>query len=99
MRMLSPSGGQLLCELPHPRRDGSTHLLLDPRGRPPDPPLLHEAVDAVHAAPPRRATISTPEVRKPRAARARSKAVKRARKGRLDSGSKARASRGKGRRP
>jgi hypothetical protein len=24
------SGGQLLYQLPHPRRDGSMHLLLDP---------------------------------------------------------------------
>jgi hypothetical protein len=24
------SGGQLLYQLPHPRRDGATHLLLDP---------------------------------------------------------------------
>lgn len=28
--MTESSGGQLLYELPHPRRDGSTHLLLDP---------------------------------------------------------------------
>ena len=29
-RLTESSGGQLLYELPHPRRDGSTHLLLDP---------------------------------------------------------------------
>ena len=29
-RLTDSSGGQLLYELPHPRRDGSTHLLLDP---------------------------------------------------------------------
>ena len=30
-RLTESSHGQLLYELPHPRRDGSTHLLLDPR--------------------------------------------------------------------
>ena len=30
-RVTESSGGQLLYELPHPRRDGSTHRLLDPR--------------------------------------------------------------------
>ena len=30
-RLTESSGGQLLYELPHPRRDGSTHRLLDPR--------------------------------------------------------------------
>ena len=30
-RLTESSGGQLLYQLPHPRRDGSTHLLLDPR--------------------------------------------------------------------
>ena len=30
-RLTESSGGPLLYELPHPRRDGSTHLLLDPR--------------------------------------------------------------------
>ena len=29
-RLTETSGGQLLYELPHSRRDGSTHLLLDP---------------------------------------------------------------------
>jgi Putative transposase len=29
-RLTESSHGQLLYELPHPRRDGSTHLLLDP---------------------------------------------------------------------
>ena len=29
-RLTESSGGQLLYELPHPRRDGSTHLLLAP---------------------------------------------------------------------
>ena len=29
-RLTESSGGQLLYQLPHPRRDGSTHLLLDP---------------------------------------------------------------------
>jgi hypothetical protein len=29
-RLTASSGGQLLYELPHPRRDGATHLLLDP---------------------------------------------------------------------
>jgi hypothetical protein len=29
-RVTESSRGQLLYELPHPRRDGSTHLLLDP---------------------------------------------------------------------
>jgi len=29
-RLTERSGGQLLYEFPHPRRDGSTHLLLDP---------------------------------------------------------------------
>ena len=29
-RLTDSSGGQLLYQLPHPRRDGSTHLLLDP---------------------------------------------------------------------
>jgi hypothetical protein len=29
-RLTESSGGQLLYELPHARRDGSTHLLLDP---------------------------------------------------------------------
>jgi hypothetical protein len=29
-RLTESSGGQLLYELPHPRRDGATHLLLDP---------------------------------------------------------------------
>lgn len=30
-RLTEPSTGQLLYELPHPRPDGATHLLLDPR--------------------------------------------------------------------
>ena len=30
-RLTESCGGQLLYQLPHPRRDGSTHLLLDPR--------------------------------------------------------------------
>ena len=29
-RFTDSSGGQLLYELPHPRRDGATHLLFDP---------------------------------------------------------------------
>src|SRR5262245_22985506 len=29
-RLTESSGGLLLYQLPHPRRDGSTHLLLDP---------------------------------------------------------------------
>lgn len=32
-RLSETSHGQLLYELPHPRADGSTHLLLDPLER------------------------------------------------------------------